>query len=140
MLEKLGRINSEKAHSMYGRCKALYMAYVEKDYSCALEQIDETINEFPNDKKYALVVKFDIALLFHDISEMENVINEMEIDRANRNSVSNNSIVICRSKLMVEKNRVEEAIKYFTKHIMYFTDESKNAFCEKLKQNARIFN
>lgn len=137
LLEKLGRINSEKARSMYGRCKALYMAYVEKDYPCALEQINETISEFPNDKKYALVVKFDIAQLFHNINEMENVINEMELDKVNKNSIANNSIVICKTKLMVEKHKTDDAIKYFNKHIMYFTEESKIAFCEKVRQTIK---
>lgn len=28
LLEKIGRIKSEKAQSMYGRCKSLYLAYV----------------------------------------------------------------------------------------------------------------
>lgn len=32
LLEKLGRIRSEKAQSMYERCRALYLAYVEDDY------------------------------------------------------------------------------------------------------------
>ena len=32
LLEKLGRIRSEKAQSMYERCRALYLAYVEDNF------------------------------------------------------------------------------------------------------------
>ena len=61
LLEKLGRIRSEKAQSMYGRCRALYLAYVEDNFEAALSCIDKAAINFPKDKKYALIVKFDGA-------------------------------------------------------------------------------
>ena len=63
LLVKLGKIQSEKAQSMYGRCEALYLAYVEQDYDAALSQVNQTALDFPRDKKYALVVKFDISFV-----------------------------------------------------------------------------
>lgn len=128
LVEKLGRIRSEKAQSMYGRCKALYIAYVEDNYDAAIVCINETVTNFPKDRKYALIVKFEIARLFHKIDEMKCVIRELEADKFNENT-----IVICKSKLLADQNRVDEAIEYFTKNIKYFTDESKRAFCDKLR-------
>lgn len=128
LLEKLGRIKSEKARSMYGRCNALYLAYVMQDYKAALEEINDTITEFPKDKRYALIVKFDIARLFQKYDEMESVIKELEYDGSN-----SNTIVICKSKLLADQGEVNSAVEYFSKNITYFTDESKVAFCEKLR-------
>lgn len=128
LLEKLERIRSEKAQSMYGRCKALYLAYVEESYDAALSCIDETETNFPKDKKYALTVRFEIARLFHKTDEMERVINVLEAD-----GLKENTIVICRSKLLAAQNRIDDAVDYFCKNIAYFTDDSKKAFCEKLK-------
>ncbi len=59
---------------------------------------------------------------------MENVIAELERDKT-----SNNTIIVCKSKLLAAKGQVEEAADYFAKNILYFTEESKNAFCDKLK-------
>lgn len=131
LLEKLGRIRSEKAQSMYGRCRALYLAYVENSYDAALRCIDDAITDFPKDKKYALTVKFEIARLFHETDEMERVIKVLELDRSNENT-----IVICRSKLLADQNRIDDAIEYFYKNIAFFTDESKKAFCDKLRSRA----
>lgn len=131
LLEKLGRIRSEKAQSMYGRCRALYLAYVENSYDAALRCIDDAITDFPKDKKYALTVKFEIARLFHETDEMERVIKVLELDRSNENT-----IVICRSKLLADQNRIDDAIEYFCKNIAFFTDESKKAFCDKLRSRA----
>lgn len=128
LLEKLERIRSEKAQSMYGRCRALYLAYVEKDYPSALAYIEEIIAYYPKDRRYALIVKFDIARLFHDRSQMEKVIKALETDNAN-----SNTIIICRSKLMADQGKNDEAIEYFSKHISYFTESSKQAFCDTLR-------
>lgn len=128
LLEKLGRIRSEKAQSMYGRCKALYLAYVEENYDAALSCIDQAATNFPKDKKYALTVKFEIARLFHKTDEMERVIKVLEVDGSNENT-----IVICRSKLLADQNRIDDAVDYFCNNIAFFTDDSKKAFCEKLR-------
>lgn len=128
LLVKLGRIQNEKAQSMYGRCKALYQAYVEHNYDAALHQIDTVAAEFPRDKKYALVVKFDIAQFFEKIETMQDTIKELEAERTN-----NNTVVICKSKLLAAQNKVDEAVQYFTTNISFFTDESKKNFCERLK-------
>lgn len=130
LLEKLGRIRSEKAQSMYERCRALYLAYVEDNFEAALKCIDDAIVSFPRDRKYALNVKFEIARLFHNFNEMERVIRELEADGSNENT-----IVVCRSKLLADLNRIDEAIEYFNRNIMFFTEESKKAFCEKLKSH-----
>ena len=124
---KLGRITSEKAQSMYSRCHALYLAYVIKDYDIAISHIDSAIHDFPKDKKYALIVKFDIARLFRNINEMRKVIETLEGEGANHNT-----IVICKCKLLASMNKVEEAVSYFNKHINYFTEESKKKFCDTL--------
>lgn len=128
LLDKLERIRSEKARSMYGRCRALYLAYVEKDYQSALAYIEDTIAYYPKDRRYAMIVKFDIARLFHDRFEMEKVIKSLETDNAN-----SNTIIICRSKLMADQGKNDEAIEYFSKHISYFTETSKQAFCDTLR-------
>ena len=131
LLEKLSRIRSEKAQSMYARCRALYLAYVADDYDAALQCIDEAAINYPKDRKYALTVKFEIARLFRRTDEMARVISSLEADKANENT-----IVICRSKLLADTNRIDDAIEYFTKHISYFTDESKQMFCDKLRGRA----
>lgn len=131
LLEKLDRIRSEKAQSMYGRCHALYLAYVEKDYPAALACINDTISYYPKDRKYAMIVKFDIARLYQNSTEMEKVIKALEADNAN-----GNTIIICKSKLMADQGKNDEAVDYFLKHISYFTEESKNAFCDKLRSRA----
>lgn len=128
LVNKLSKIQSEKAQSMYGRCNSLYLAYVEQDERAAFDKIDETIMEFPRDRKYALVVKFDIAQLFHRLDIMEDVINELKSEKSNANTV-----VLCTSKLIVAQNKIDDAIRYFLKNISFFTDESKTAFCIKLK-------
>lgn len=128
LVEKLGRIQSEKAQSMYGRCYALLLAYVEDDYDAAMHQIDQTIIDFPRDKKYALVVKFDIAQLFRQAETMNKVIIALEAEGSNSNVV-----IICKSKLLAAQNKIDEAIEFFQKNITFFTEESKNAFCEKLE-------
>lgn len=128
LLKKLGRIRSEKAQSLYGRCKALYLAYVEENYDVALSCIDQASTNFPKDKKYALTVKFEIARLFHKTDEMERVIKVLEVDGSNENT-----IVICRSKLLADQNRIDDAVDYFCNNIAFFTDDSKKAFCEKLR-------
>lgn len=132
-MDNLGRIHSEKAQSMHGRCKALYQAYVDRDFELALQSINKTISDYPTDRRYALIVKFDVARLFHQTEEMENVIKELEQDK-----VSNNSIVICKSKYMADQSQVNEAVKYFLKNISFFTEESKKAFCEKLQARVGI--
>lgn len=128
LLEKLGRIKSEKAQSMYSRCNALYLAYAEHNYEAAINEINKAGTEFPKDRKYSLVVKFDIARLFRRVDMMQSVISELESDGANSNTV-----VICKSKLLAVQNDIDEAVKFFKSHITYFTDESKTAFCEKLR-------
>ena len=130
LLERLSVIKSEKAQSMYSRCQALFTAYVEKDYLTSLNQIEQSVIDFPVDKKYALTVKFQIARVFRDFDEMEKTVHLLEGEGAN-----NNTIVICRSKLLAQQNKFDEAIDYFTKHILFFTEESKLAFCEKLKKH-----
>lgn len=130
LLERMSMIKSEKAQSMYSRCRALFSAYVENDYQTALSQIEQSVIDFPVDKKYALTVKFQIARLFRDFNEMEKTIHILETEGAN-----NNTIVICRSKLLAMQNKIEEAIDHFTKHISYFTEESRLAFCEKLRKH-----
>ena len=134
LLTKLSRIQNEKAQSMYGRCYALFIAYVEQDEGAAINKIDEVINEFPKDKKYALMVKFDIAQLFSNINIMEDVIRTLKSENANSNSV-----ILCESKLLASKSMINEAIKHFKRHITYFTNESKEAFCEKLKNYGSKF-
>lgn len=130
LLERIGMIKSEKAQSMYSRCQALFTAYVESDYHTALNQIEQSVVDFPVDKKYALTVKFQIARLFRDFDEMEKTIQELDNEGAN-----NNTIVICKSKLLASQNKTDEAIDYFSKHILFFTEESKLAFCEKLRKH-----
>lgn len=127
LLTKLKRIQSQKAKSMYARCDALYSAYVERDYDVALAKINEASMDFPRDKKYALVVRFDIAQLFGKIDTMQDTIRDLENEGANSNCV-----VICKSKLMAEQNK-GDAVQYFLKNISFFTDESKNAFCKRLQ-------
>ena len=128
LLEKLKRIKSEKAQSMYSRCNALYLAFVESNYAAAIDEINRAQEEFPKDKKYALSIKFDIARQFGKTKEMEKVIQALEADGS-----SSNTIVICKSKLLAATGEIEAAINYFLKNITYFTEESKIAFCEKLK-------
>ena len=128
LLLKLMRIQSEKAQSMYSRCKALYSAYVENDYNAALLQINTAVLDFPRDRKYALVVKFDIAQHFCQIDIMKETIAELETEGSNSNTV-----VICKSKLLATQNKTDEAIQYFSKNISYFTEDSKLVFCEKLR-------
>ena len=130
LLERMSVIKSEKAQSMYSRCQALFSAYVENDYQTALSQIDQSVIDFPVDKKYALTVKFQIARRFRDFDEMEKTIRLLEGEGAN-----NNTIVICRSKLLAQQNKIDDAVEYFSKHISFFTDESKLTFCEKLKKH-----
>ena len=100
------------------------------NFEAALKCIDDAIVSFPRDRKYALTVKFEIARLFHNFNEMERVIRELEADGSNENT-----IVVCRSKLLADLNRIDEAIEYFNRNIMFFTEESKKAFCEKLKSH-----
>lgn len=128
LLIKLEKIQSEKAQSMHSRCRALYLAYVEQDYDTALSQINRAASDFPRDKKYALVVKFDIAQLFKKIDTMQETIKELEAEGTN-----NNTVVICRSKLLVVQNKIDEAVEYFSKNISFFTEESKKTFFERLK-------
>lgn len=130
LLVKLGRIQSEKAQSMHSRCLALFTAYVEGNYENAMSLINLAVENFPKDKKYALVVKFDIAQSFRQIDVMKSTIQELEKEGANINS-----IVICKSKLLAAENKLEEAIQFFSKHIQFFTDQSKNTFCERLQSH-----
>lgn len=132
LLERLSRIQSEKAQSMYYRCLSLYITYIEQDYKRAIKTINQVIEEYPLDKKYALTIKFEIARFFHDFPGMEKAIKELEED-----GVKNNTIVICRSKLLADQEKRTEAVDYFRKHIRYFTEQSKDAFCEKLNSNQR---
>ncbi len=131
LLIKLARIQSEKAQSMHGRCQALFYAYVEQDYDTAIYTVNQAITDFPKDKKYALIVKFDIAELFNDFETMESIIEELAQDK---NGVNN--VTICKCKLYAAKGESEKAVNYFLKNICFFTDESKNAFCEKLQAKA----
>lgn len=130
LLVKLGKIQSEKAQSMYARCNALYSAYVEQNYDAALSQINDAVSDFPRDKKYALVVKFDIAQLFGRIDIMQETIAELESEGSN-----NNTVVICKSKLLAAQNQIDEAVQFFSKNISFFTEESKRSFCERLRSH-----
>lgn len=116
---------------MYSRCNALYLAFVESNYAASMNEINRAQEEFPRDKKYALSIKFDIARLFGKTKEMEKVIQALEADGS-----SSNTIVICKSKLLADTGEIETAIDYFLKNITYFTEESKIAFCEKLKTHS----
>ena len=128
LLDKLSKIHSEKAQSMYGRCNALYFAYVEQNYDAAIKEINRVQEDFPCDKKYALTIKFDISRIFHKLEEMENVIKLLEADGTN-----NNTLLIFKSKLLADRGETDKAINYFLSSISFFTDESKKTFCEKLK-------
>ena len=130
LLKKISRIRSEKAQSMYGRCNALYIAYVENNYEAAIKEIERVQEEFPRDQKYAFSVRFDIARRFHKTEEMERVIKLLEAD-----GTSSNTIVICRSRLLAVQGDIDKAIEYFLKNISFFTDDSKQTFCEKLKSH-----
>ena len=50
-------------------------------------------------------------------------------------SVNSNSIVVLKSRLIADQGKIEEAVEFFMKNIKFFTDESKKAFCEKLKKH-----
>ena len=113
---------------MYSRCNALYAAYVEEDYGSALTLINKATLDFPRDKKYALAVKFEIALLFSKTDTMQEAIKELEAEGSNSNTV-----VICKSKLLATQNKIDEAVEYFLKNISFFTEESKKTFCERLR-------
>lgn len=128
LLVKLGRIQSEKAQSMYTRCNALYLAYIEQDFDGALFEINNAVIEFPRDKKYALVVKFDIAHHFNEVNVMRETIKELEAEGSN-----NNTVIICKSKLLAKQNKIDEAIQLFSANIHYFTEESKQNFCDRLQ-------
>ena len=128
LLIKLGKIQSEKAQSMYARCNALYLAYVEQDYNAALSQINHAVLDFPRDKKYALAIKFDIAQLFRRIDVMQETIAELESEGS-----KNNTVIICKSKLLAAQNQIDEAIRFFSNNITFFTEDSKRSFCERLR-------
>ena len=128
LLKKLERIKSDKAQSMHRRCLALYYSYIELDFDSAINEIDRVISDFPQDKRYALIVKFDIAYHFRKNQTMINTISELEKDGTN----NKNNIVICRSKLLASEGKVREAKDYFLTNIQFFTEESKKLFCEKL--------
>lgn len=124
---RLGNIKTEKAQSMYTRCKALYTAIVEHD-SEAYNIIEAGIRQFPKDKKYMLGVKFDIAQVFNDIEIMQQVITDLK-----EQNVGKNSIVILESKFIAKQGDVEKAISFFKSNIRFFTNESKDAFCQSLQ-------
>lgn len=113
---------------MHRRCLALYYSYIELDFDSAINEIDRVISDFPQDKRYALIVKFDIAYHFRKNQTMINTISELEKDGTN----NKNNIVICRSKLLASEGKVREAKDYFLTNIQFFTEESKKLFCEKL--------
>lgn len=127
LLSRLGKIQSEKARSMYGRCQALYLAYVEGELDAAISKIQETIRDYPRDKKYALVVKFDIAQRFNDIRVMEETIKELEIENS-----APNTVVICKSKLLASTGKVDEAVVFFNRSITFFPEESKKPLLKVL--------
>lgn len=104
------------------------MAYVEGELDAAISKIQETIRDYPRDKKYALVVKFDIAQRFNDIRVMEETIKELEIENS-----APNTVVICKSKLLASTGKVDEAVVFFNRSITFFPEESKKAFAESLK-------
>lgn len=110
---------------MYGRCLALYEAYVNQDYETAIIDIDKTIEDFPKDEKYALIVKFDIARLFYKIDIMENVIKELEKEGANINTV-----VICKSKFYAAQGKTEKAITYFLRTYYSLQKNPKKLFAK----------
>ena len=76
LLDKMNKIQSEKARSMYGRCLALYEAYVNQDYETAIIDIDKTIEDFPKDENMLLLLSLTLHVLFYKIDIMENVIKE----------------------------------------------------------------
>ena len=106
----------------------MYYSYIELDFDSAINEIDRVISDFPQDKRYALIVKFDIAYHFRKNQTMINTISELEKDGTN----NKNNIVICRSKLLASEGKVREAKDYFLTNIQFFTEESKKLFCEKL--------
>ena len=128
LLERLNRIQGEKAQSMYYRCYALYQAFVERDKELAFGAIDNHINDYYKDAIYFLLTKFDIGLFFNDLDIMQSAIDGLNNSRANKNS-----IVICESKMMALKD-IGEAKKFFLGNIKYFTEDSKSRFCRSLEK------
>jgi len=126
LLERLQRIQSEKAQSMYSRCYALSLAYIEENRERALAQIEDSLESFPKDKVYAMIVKFDIALFFCEKNIMKQTLNDLRSVKANRNT-----IIVCESKYKALDN-IDEARSFFNREIKFFTEESKKEFCDRL--------
>lgn len=131
LLERLQRIQSEKAQSMYSRCYALSLAYIEENREKALSQIEDSLESFPKDKVYAMIVKFDIALFFGEKNIMKQTLNGLRNVKANRNT-----IIVCESKYMAMDN-IDEAKSFFNREIKFFTEESKKVFCDRLEKISR---
>lgn len=131
LLERLQRIQSEKAQSMYSRCYALSLAYIEENREKALSQIEDSLESFPKDKVYAMIVKFDIALFFGEKNIMKQTLNGLRNVKANRNT-----IIVCESKYMAMDN-IDEAKSFFHREIKFFTEESKKVFCDRLEKISR---
>ena len=131
LLERLQRIQSEKAQSMYSRCYALSLAYIEENREKALSQIEDSLESFPKDKVYAMIVKFDIALFFCEKNIMKQTLNGLRNVKANRNT-----IIVCESKYMAMDN-IDEAKSFFHREIKFFTEESKKVFCDRLEKISR---
>lgn len=128
LLKALLKIKSKKAKSMYARCYALYLAFVEHD-ELAFSIIDKAIIDYPNDKKYAYVVKSEIADIFDNIKIMEDVIGELKKGKYNTNTIT-----IIQSKIIAKRGNVEGAITHFKTHIKNFTSTAIDSFCNNLNR------
>lgn len=128
LLERLNRIQGDKAKSMYYRCNALYFAFVDKSKELALSAIDKHINDYYKDTIYFLLTKFEIGLDFYDMEVMNSAVIGLQEAHANKNS-----IVICKSKMMAIRD-MDKAKKFFLGNIKYFTEDSKKRFCKSLER------
>ena len=88
--------------------------------------------------------KEDLEILYWDFGKEVNETVKLQIEQLLNHAVKTikdkeganiNSIVICKSKLLAAENKLEEAIQFFSKHIQFFTDQSKNTFCERLQSH-----
>ena len=127
---ELEKLSVESNMDMGVRAKALYLAKCENKEEESLKMINDAIIKYP-ESHYPLLTKFDIALKFFNINEMENSITKLE--KFNIKSLSKKTYIKQKAYFIALKEKnATKAKQLVVDDLKKYPQEAKDLILEKI--------
>lgn len=135
LITELNTIGSEQSKQMALIAEALYLAKIDNNQQAALDKINDAIMQY-HDIPYPILAKFDIALRFRDIKEMEDSCNKLEA-LSKRISISERTYIKQKAYLEAVKGNDLKALEMLKPEIDRYPDTSKEKIIDMIRTLAR---